>query len=158
MTACHRGSLKDARALIEAGADVEKGDAENFRPLMCAAVEGRTEIIGLLLQRDARVDATDEYGRTALSWAVTKGDFDGSAKALIESGADVNNTDHGGFTPLMRSALSDNPRCFALLLESGADVTPVNSAWHMTALEMALDRGSETLKAMVRRSGRKSGS
>ena len=46
MTACHRRPLKDAQALIDAGADVDKGDAESFRPLMCAAVEGRTEIIG----------------------------------------------------------------------------------------------------------------
>ena len=89
MTACHRRSMKDAQAIIDAGADVDKGDAENFRPLMCAAVEGRTEIIALLLQRGARVDAMDEYGRTALSWAVTKGDFDESAKALIGFGANV---------------------------------------------------------------------
>jgi len=154
MTACHRGSLKDAQVLIDAGADVDKGDVEGFRPLMCAAVEGRTEIINMLLQRGATVDATDEYGRTALSWAVTKGDFDGSAKALIESGADVNKTDGGGFTPLMRSAVTDHPRCFALLLESGADVTPVNPAWQKTALEMALERGSERLKALARQLGR----
>jgi ankyrin repeat protein len=154
MTACHRGSLKDAQALIDAGADVEKGDAESFRPLMCAAVGGRTEIIRLLLQHGARVDATDEYGRAALSWAVTKGEFHESAKALIESGANVNKADEGGFTPLMRSALADHPRCFALLLESGADVTPINPGWQKTALEMALDRGSEPLKSLVRQLGR----
>lgn len=154
MTACHRRSIKDAQALIDAGADVDKGDAENFRPLMCAAVEGRTEIIALLLQSGARVDATDEYGRTALSWAVTKGDFDESAKALIEFGANVNKADQGGFTPLMRSALADHPRCLGLLLESGADVTPINPGWKKTALEMALERGSEPLKALVRQLGR----
>jgi len=150
MIACHRKSLKDVQGLIDAGADVDKGDAEGFRPLMCAAVEGRTEIIKLLLRRGAKVNAVDEYGHTALSWAVTKGDFDESAKALIDSGADVNKVDGGGFTPLMRSSLTDHPRCFALLLESGADVTPLNPAWHKTALEMALDRGSEPLKALVR--------
>jgi len=146
--------LEDTQALIDAGADVDKGDAGGFRPLMCAAVEGRSEIIGLLLQRGARVDATDGYGRTAMSWAVTKGDFDGSAKVLIQFGANVNKADEGGFTPLMRSALADHPRCFALLLESGADVNPVNPTWQKTALEMALERGSEPLKALARRSGR----
>lgn len=150
MLACNRKSLHDVQALLAARADVNKADDEGFGPLMCAAVAGRTDVVSLLLQHGAKVDATDEYGHTALSWTVTKGDFEETAKELIQAGADVSKADGGQFTPLMRAALMDHPRCFALLLEHGADVTPVNPSWGKTALEMGLEHGSEALKEIVR--------
>ena len=149
MVASNRKSLGDVKTLVAAGADVNKGDEEDFGPLMCAAVEGRTDVVSFLLQNGANVDATDQYGHTALSWAVTKGDFDGTAKVLIDAGADINKANKLGFTPLMCAALTDHPRCFALLLDHGADVTPVNQTWHKTALEMALERGSKKLKELA---------
>lgn len=150
MIAANQKCLADVEALLAVGADVNKGDEEGFGPLMCGAVRGRTDIVVSLIRRGAVVDATDEYGHTALSWTVTKGDFDVTAKALIEAGADVNKADGGQFTPLMRAALMDHPRCFALLLKHGADVTPINPHWKKTALEMALERGSEKLREIAR--------
>jgi len=80
---------------------------------------------------------------------VTKGDFDRAAQSLISAGADVNRADAGGFTPLMRTALLDNVRCFELLVRSGAETRVVHADWHKTAPEMAIERGSEALKAIA---------
>jgi ankyrin repeat protein len=107
--------------------------------------------VSFLVQHGARVDATDDHGRTALSWTITKGDFAGTLKVLIEAGADINKADGDNYTPLMRAAIMDHPQCFKLLVESGADVTPVHLAWGKAAPEIALERGSERLKEIVNR-------
>jgi len=135
--------------MIAAGADVNKHDEDGFGPLMCASVEGRADVIELLLQHGAQVDAVDEDGRSPLSWVVTKGDFEKAAQSLISAGADVNRADAGGFTPLMRAALLDNVRCFELLVRNGAETRVVHRDWRKTALEMAIERGSEGLKAIA---------
>jgi ankyrin repeat protein len=149
MRACAWESLQSVQKLIATGADVNKADDEGFDPMMCSCVEGRTDVVLLLIARGAKVDAPDEVGRTPLLWAVTKGDFDETAKALISAGADINRQDKDGFTPLMRAALMNHVRCFELLVRSGADTAPVNAHWRKTALEMAIERGSGELKKLA---------
>ena len=149
MNACARESLQSVQNLIAAGADVNKADADGFGPMMSACVEGRTDVVLFLIAHGAKVDALDAVGRTPLMWAVTKGDFDKTAKALISAGADINRRDTDGFTPLMRAALMNHVRCFDLLLRSGADTAPVNAHWQKTALEMAIERGSDELRKLA---------
>lgn len=149
MRACVSKPLDQVRATIAAGADVNKHDKDGFGPLMCASVNGRADVIELLLQHGAQVDAVDEDGRSSLSWVVTKGDFEKAAQSLISAGANVNRADAGGFTPLMRAALLDHVRCFELLVQNGAETRVVHPDWHKTALEMAIERGSEGLKAIA---------
>jgi ankyrin repeat protein len=149
MKACNRESLDKVNRLIAAGADVRKADAERFGPMMCACVEGRTDVVLFLISHSAKVDGTATSGRTPLSWTVTRGDFEETAKALISAGANVNHRDKDGFTPLMRAALMNNVHCFGLLLRNGADPTPVNAHWHKTALEMAIERGSDELRNLA---------
>jgi ankyrin repeat protein len=151
MRACSSRSMETVLAIIAGGADVNKTDDEGFGPLMCASGQGRADVIMVLLGHAAQVDAADEYGRTPLSWAVTKGDFEEAAKALIAAGANVNCTDLGGFTPLMRAALLSHVRCFDLLVRNGADTETVHPDWRKTALDMAIERGSEALKAIAQR-------
>jgi len=149
MKACAWESPENVRKLIAVGAEVNKADAEGFGPMMCACVEGRTDVVLLLIAHGAEIDATDEAGRTALSWAVTRGDFDKTAEALISAGAEVNRRDKDGFTPLMRAALMNNARCFELLVRNCADTAPVNAHWRETALEMAMERGSDELRKLA---------
>jgi len=149
MRACVSKPLDEVRAMIAAGADVNKHDEDGFGPLMCASVEGRADVIELLLQHGAHVDAVDEDGRSPLSWVVTKGDFERAAQSLISAGADINRADAGGFTPLMRAALLDNVRCFELLVRNGAETRVVHPDWRKTALEMAIERGSEALRSIA---------
>lgn len=126
-------------------------DDKGFGPLMCASGQGRTDVIMVLLRHAAQIDAVDEYGRTPLSWAVTKGDFEKAAEVLIAAGADVNHKDRGGFTPLMRTALLNHVRCFELLIKNRAETGAVHPEWRKTALDMAVERGSEALKAVAQR-------
>ena len=69
------------------------------------------------------------FGITELMMAGLNGDYD-TAVALIEAGADVNETDDSQSTALMWSAWSGNTRLVQLLLDNGADVnaTAMNGA------------------------------
>ena len=70
--------------------------------LMTAALSGRPDAVRLLLQRGARVDATEPYrGQTALMWAAAEGNTDAAA-VLLEAGANVTAKSKAGFTPLLR--------------------------------------------------------
>jgi ankyrin repeat protein len=54
--------------------------------------EGHTEIVQLLLEKGADVNAKNKYGRTALIYATERG-YTEIVQLLLEKGADVNAKD-----------------------------------------------------------------
>ena len=81
--ACEKSDMEDAELAIRDGADVNKREAYNTTLLMTAAREGRTEIVKLLLKHSARVLLRNDFGKTALDYAVTNS-YSDIAKALNE--------------------------------------------------------------------------
>jgi ankyrin repeat protein len=76
-------------------------------------------------------------GLTALVFAAREGDLE-SAKALIEAGADVNQTTEYGWTPLLTATNNRHYRLAEYLIEHGADVNRANKGkW--TPLYLATD-------------------
>ncbi|KAI9657314.1 MAG: hypothetical protein M1821_002994 [Bathelium mastoideum] len=73
-----------------------------------------------LIRSSASIDDTDAGGRTALSWAAQRGDFD-AVKLLLEHGADPNNSPPDCKTPLIYAAgLTPVAACASLLLQFSA--------------------------------------
>jgi ankyrin repeat protein len=66
--AARQGAVECARALIEAGADVNHADPDGITPLVLAIINGHYDVAALLIDRHANVNAADPGGRTAL-WA-----------------------------------------------------------------------------------------
>jgi len=94
--------------------------------LVWAAKSGRTEVLELLVELGARVDA-DPYRGTPLTWAAVNGRVE-TARKLVELGADVNQRgtfggpDHGeGVTALHLAAQAGRREAVEALLELGAD-------------------------------------
>ena len=64
-----------------------------------ATEKDRIEIVKMVLDKIADVNAKDKFGRTALMFAVRRGRQE-LVKELLEKGAEVNAKDDEGNTPL----------------------------------------------------------
>jgi ankyrin repeat protein len=71
-------------------------------PIILAAFAGRTEMVRLLINKKANLDARDLMGRTALMFAA--GEHPDIVSDLIHAGCDVNVKDNEGRTALMYTA------------------------------------------------------
>ena len=69
--AVHKNQLGTAAALIEGGADVNRGGPEGLTPLMMAAAYGNNEMVDLLLRNHADPHVKEADGNTALDYALT---------------------------------------------------------------------------------------
>lgn len=84
MMACLKGRTAIARELVERGADVNK---TGWTPLHYAATGGHIEIMQMLLDRSAYIDAESPNGTTPLMMAAMYGTPEAAA-FLLEAGAD----------------------------------------------------------------------
>ena len=62
--ACYFGHLECAKALLGAGADINKQKNGGVTPLMCAANNGKIEVVRELLKRGAKKGLKNEDGET----------------------------------------------------------------------------------------------
>lgn len=85
--------------LLGRGMDVDSGDVEGRTPLMWACYVGNSkEILPMLLQWNADINATDRSGFTAVHWAVVSQHYQFAAK-LIHEGAYYDAADYDNKTP-----------------------------------------------------------
>ena len=141
---CLRGDYAKVKELVDGGADVNETDSVGRTALMIAAKHGESEIARVLMQAGADVRVvTKEMGKPTLMWSMGHNDLHTYiATMMIERGADVNETDKAGWTPLMMAVLSMNIKTVKLLLKHGADktvtveeglVTPAHTAFDLVA-------------------------
>jgi len=84
MIACLRGQAQIARKLIARGADVNK---TGWTPLHYAATNGHVDIMQMLLDENAYIDAESPNGTTPLMMAAMYGS-PAAVKLLLDAGAD----------------------------------------------------------------------
>ena len=70
---------------------------------MEAASGGYSDIVKLLIDHGANVNAKSSVGNTALTYACCGG-YEDVVKILLEAGADVEHQNENGHTPLMEAA------------------------------------------------------
>ncbi len=120
--------------------------------LFYAVYKGHLEIVKLLLEKGANVNAKDKYGDTPLLRATKQRHLE-IVKLLLDKGADVNEKDKYGDTPLLSAVEIDHLEIVKLLLEKGANVnaknmngyTPLMRATengHLEMVKLLLDRGA----------------
>ena len=149
LLATHANSIEIARALIEAGADVNAKDAIKDTPYLYAGAEGRDEILKMILATGrANLKDTNRYGGTALIPAADKG-HPSTVRTLIEAGVDIDHVNNLGWTALMEAViLGDGGPIYqeivGILVDAGAKqitdrdgVSPLDHASRLGFTEIA---------------------
>jgi len=127
--AIERRDIAALRALLERRASPNPGAWDRFlhgdapTPLVAAVDAGSSEMVTLLLDAGAEVNANLHWG-TALMVACARGSAD-LAKVLLSHGAQVNLARPGRSTPLEAAAHGSHVEVVELLLSRGADPDPV---------------------------------
>jgi ankyrin repeat protein len=175
--AAEYGNAEVVRLLLDKGADLNAKLKDGSTALMWAAIAGHIDVVKLLLDKGADVHAKAEDGSTALMWAAVTGHSDlvtllkghgaeltlptaamigdlAEVQRLVGSGADVNEQDSGGWTPLMYAAQKGRLEVAELLLEKGADpntkrkdgstafMDAIGSA-QVDTIQLLLDKGAD---------------
>ncbi len=93
--------------------------------------------------------AIDHDGRAPLMEAQTAE----VARFLISHGADVNQRDEDGLTPLMEAARKNRPDVVQVLVEAGAELDARSTAYGTTALVLATDHDFDDVAEILRKAG-----
>lgn len=157
-----KGSLADVRYLVDKGADAnDKNDGD--RTVLMDAVTRNDPEWYVFIERGADVKIrTTENNCCVLGEAARWANAE-IVQLLIEHGADVNNVDTMGMTPLLYAATHDNVEAAQMLIENGANLearerykgfTPLLYACHLLKpkiipllVEKGADLNAKTRKA-----------
>ena len=120
--------VRVAQLLLECGADVNSRRNDRWTPLHIASWSGKFEVVQVLIDHTAEVDAVDDLGKTPLH-DVLQGMYESQedgvriAQLLLGHGADVNAKSRAGTTPLTQAMASrkERPKLAELLLEHPAE-------------------------------------
>lgn len=139
------------RLLLENGANVNVNDSNGRTALHVAAPQGGDgRIVQMLLEMGAQHDIVDVSGNTPLQVAAVYR-AEGSVKALLKGGADVNAPDRAGMRPLHLAITGEGPashEVVRMLIEGGADVSAKDSVGQ-TALYLAVRKGQEDVVGLI---------
>jgi ankyrin repeat protein len=149
------GDLGRTRELLAGDpALVDACSADGFSPLGLAAFFGRPEVLKLLLNEGADPNSPSRNAMkvTPLHSAAANREPELSLRMvemLLQSGADPNVRQHGGWTPLQQAAAHGRSRMVDVLLSHGADPT-VKSDDGNTAADKAAEGGYGELAERLR--------
>ena len=156
LIATHQNNVAIAKALIDAGADINKQDAIQDSPYLYAGAQGKTEILAYMLaHREPDQTVVNRYGGNALIPAAEKGHLE-NVKQLLEDGRDdINHQNNFGYTALIEAvALTDGSPLYqdivAELLKHDAN-TELRDNNDKTALDYAKEKGYTEIEAMLKK-------
>ena len=127
--------LARVKALIAAGADVNKGDMFGT-PLHQAVAHGDATIVTTLLDAGANIEAKGTNGARPLHLAALTNRPE-VARLLIARGAQLDARDNNGMTPLLVAASNGKIDVTEVLLDAGADVNAEGVRYPYNALGVA---------------------
>jgi uncharacterized protein len=115
-----------ARALIDAGADVNLQDSERNNPLLVCGETGSVAMLRQVLRAKPDLTATNRFGGTALIPASDRGHV-AMVRALLRTEIDVDHVNNLGWTALLEAVIlgeggPPHRQIVRALVDAGADV------------------------------------
>lgn len=160
LMACARTGSEDAvEALLKRGVDVDAREpSESQTALMWAAAQRHPAVVRLLLEHGADPNARSRIRREVISRRLQADLRYGERSRSL--GSDAEETDVGGFTPLLFAARVGDLESAGLLLAAGADVNDTGPdgasalvvathSGHGALARFLLDRGASPNAAIV---------
>ncbi|XP_033643957.1 ankyrin repeat domain-containing protein 17-like isoform X1 [Asterias rubens] len=139
--ACSGGYFELAQVLLKMNANVEdRGSKGDCTPLMEAASAGHVDIVKLLIDYGADVNAQSSAGNTPLMYACSGG-HEEAVKVLLDTAANIEDHNENGHTPLMEAASSGHVGIAKVLLERGAGINTHSNEFKESALTLACYKG-----------------
>ncbi|MBW3564649.1 MAG: ankyrin repeat domain-containing protein [Acidobacteria bacterium] len=148
IAAARSGQADAARLLIEHGADISKEGVAGGNAIMIALLEGFPEVLDVLLEAEADLNAISSEGDTPLGLAARFGGPGMVGRLLAVDGIEIDIRDGEGRTPLMHAAEMGCDRCVALLLDAGADPA-LEDLSGSTAIELARERQFSNIVSLL---------
>ena len=114
-------SVNKVMQALENGAD-PNGDIDGKLPLVEQARRGFIDVVELLVEHGADIEGKDSLGQSAFFAASIYAEHNWEViKYLVSQGADVDTEDGPGNTPLMLSAIHNQPKLAKFLLDKQMD-------------------------------------
>lgn len=116
-----RGDKEIVTAFLDAGMNINATrNTDGWTALLSASFYKKTDLVQLLLERQAAVNIQDKQGRTPLHYASAMGAED-IVTMLLEAGANPNLQDKQGRTSLMEAYSKKQAKIAEILKNAGAD-------------------------------------
>ena len=106
------------------------------------------QVVRALLENDAKADATEEDGFTALMFSAQNG-HDLCALALIEANANLDHQNPKKVTALNFACENAHEECAVLLLKAGSRSADIADAWGDTPRSIAEKKGLKKVLALM---------
>ena len=146
---------------------LQKGDATAIAPLLAQveinqadedgttllhraiATNAKSEVVSLLLDRGANIEAADKMGRRAIGFAAALG-ADETIELLQERGADLKAAAQGGWQPLHIAAGCGKTAAVTSLLKAGADPNALDESGFTPLARAVVEGHVEVVKELLK--------
>ncbi len=135
--AAMRGDVDAVRGLLARDADLDAAHGDGFTALHWAVQQGDGEIVALLLDAGADVEARTRLGSHTPLHVASRSARTAALRALLAAGADARAVTTTGATALHFAAAAGGPETVAALLDHGADADAREPVWGQTPLMFA---------------------
>jgi len=134
------------KRLLEEGVDIDTRGREQVTALMYALEKGHIDMVKLLIEKGADMNAQDTWGHTVLMCASDIA----TARLLIEEGADINfQNKYGGTALLFFVSVNKHIDMVRLLIEKGADTNIQNTGGYTALMSASMTGRTDVVKLLI---------